>query len=325
MDTIIATVLIAFLVAPDVDTGGVASAETLVDSVLEQPGSWNQMCSMFPPVYPGLVPLFDFGLPEMHYWISPESFHRLRAQRSAVLEVLKQRIPATTDTVVDVLKELDNVRRSPDGSIYYVSGVVEDEELSSYLSMALDLNGVEILSELLELERALDNLGRYDFPVPQRETLSTFAEFRGENPHARLLATILGILLQEQWKGVLESEMYAIFQRDYRVLRAITKADRGDRFQPDRFPDTLDPAAPFTRMVAGGPPVFLEGYRHAPKFDEILSAESVPEDDNRPLFRIPLTKENRDDIVAMAEAFMKETPQEQYKAAAGMAETPIKR
>lgn len=185
----VATCPISYEYSPEVAGGDEATIKALVDSVLREPGGWNQMCS-FPKSKPqDTLPFFgDYERDWAHDFVSDDNFERLRDGRDGVVREISRRLPSVLKTAppkpekVDVLAPL----RSP------------SDVLEVYLAILLDLNGVEALPALLELEQSLDDNSSYP------KAFETVVPSNRYSDHVQVLSVITAILANEtdKFEGV---------------------------------------------------------------------------------------------------------------------------
>src|SRR5262249_26327155 len=117
-----------------------SSGAKLLDDTIRNPGGWNQMCSMPPPL-PFNVPLPLYSLAvSRFYYLSSQDISRLRAQRGEVVPVIVKR-----------LHDLDLSKKAQESSRHDPEGLS-----GTLLQIVMELNAVETLPELLRVEADLN-------------------------------------------------------------------------------------------------------------------------------------------------------------------------
>src|SRR5262249_19677307 len=126
------------------------SAAKLVDSVIIEPGRWDQMCSMpmsQPFDFP--LPLYTAGVRRVHT-ISDENVKRLKEQRADVVAELAHRL----DTI-DLSRPSSTVTN---GEFSFKGSNLDPKALTGILlDMVLELDAVETLPGLMHLEEELNH------------------------------------------------------------------------------------------------------------------------------------------------------------------------
>lgn len=154
------------------------AAAKLVDAVLKEPGVWSQMCSLVHNKPPRELPLFGFRRDWSSTRVSEQNAQTLRDNRNPVLDVIAER-----------LYQLSLQISRPEFKL-----APRAEELEIYLMAVMDLNGVEVLPQLLNLEQSLHQRANY---TDQNSSWGHGAY----SPHVQVLSAITSILAAERWEA----------------------------------------------------------------------------------------------------------------------------
>ena len=202
------------------------AAAKLVDEVIAKPGFTRQICSTRALGNRVLFLPYQFYRGEDK--ITPKNYQLLRGQRDAVLQVVIDRLPDVMDAVI-----ADWEARSAEGGFRHPYGLISYEH-SHYLAILIDLNGVEALPTLLAL---LGSMQGDSYKLQRGDTLST----------------ITGILRQERYQPLLDSDMEQAYRE--RAFHGVN-----DRLTPESIEDSskryfqFDPitgrACSYTHMTA---------------------------------------------------------------------------
>lgn len=308
----IAWVAMTGLSAHSADTDApTLDAPTLINEILEKPGQWNQMCSIFRPSNePPSIPLFGYYRDYATYWISEANFVRLRAQRTPVLKEISTRLDSlasdTAKAVEDATRKLTESKTVTSSNRLRILSA-ESDELETYLMILLDLNGIEALPALLRLESALDKVAVYRLPNDDREWIrhGEFADglkvsIRAPKQHNRVLSIISALLLYENAEGLTESALFDRYTEVYRQFR-------------DEFGEKFD--------EWGLKPLPVGPSRDRGVIDEILRHGSYLASGKDP-FSVELTQKNRDLIIELADAFSKNKRPDEFRAAEAIVPAP---
>lgn len=216
-----------------------SDAAKLVDEILVNPGFFDQMCAIHVGPQPEWFSGYGFDRGGMAFVkISVENFERLRKVRAEALSVLANRLREAApeaealqrefsqgvltgewpkfQVVVPVAEDSGNVGDQPvpahpltvEGPFLYAPGNIE-----IFFAMVLDLNGVEILPELLRLEELLDAEAPYKIAPSQWDRMARSprdsedrAKFdRGPVTHHHCLTVICSILANEGYKPFMDA------------------------------------------------------------------------------------------------------------------------
>lgn len=154
------------------------TAPQLLDSVLENPGSWSQMCSLLTQDTPADEMSSGGFYRPFGDKISAENFRRLRARREEVIEEINKRLDSNRQRYVTILRT--------------GNGDKKDADLEDYLLILIDLNAAESLPALLNLEGSLHEATSY----------SSKGKLFRETIYMRVLSTITAILKAEKYREI---------------------------------------------------------------------------------------------------------------------------
>ena len=165
--------------------------QELLSEVLEEPGSWNQMCSGIPRIPQSVLPLYGFSRQWRGYYISEQQLEQLRDSRNLVINEICKRLRQRKM----VFAQPERIENSSETSGWFgKSEKPPSEELENLILILLDLNAVEALPILLELESELykqtdlESVGVID----EAETRSV-----RYSSHVQLLSLLTAILQNE--------------------------------------------------------------------------------------------------------------------------------
>lgn len=199
--------------------GGTPAASEL-DDVIRNPGNWNQMCGMPPPI-PSEVPLHLYGLIATRYFtVSDANMARLRRDREAVAQEIVRR-----------LHKMD-VPRSPGPSAQragFQDSGQDPEGFSGLLEqIILELPAPEALPELLRLEDKLDGLissgSAAKLPEENLDSSIMISVTKGDTPRfggrlvdclviqREMLSVMAGLLRKVRFQPMLDSDYEAHYK-----------------------------------------------------------------------------------------------------------------
>jgi hypothetical protein len=224
--------LCLLLVAPA--RGEEPSAAALLDQVIKEPGAWNQMCDIPRPKDLSRFPSRGIIRDWVWYWVGPDQFRTLRAQREGVVTEIGRRLDA--DRALHVAWAGQELSPSP--------REIPSLPLEIYLVTLVDLNGVEALPALLRLEKGLDGMALYKASITGKLNASRSKEVEYFEPregiskkyrvpdrmyaayliHEQVLSTITALLANETKAQFPEKLAYDQATRDDIIARAETLA-----------------------------------------------------------------------------------------------------
>ena len=293
------------------------SEGALLEEIIQKPGQWNQMCSLQPPLSPQLIPLFGYSRYPLHF-ISKANLERLRAQRAGVLTEISRKLRSLTPSEAEKQHQASlaflaaQLPEKDTPVTLYLDVGKTDSPLDEYLVIILDLNGVETLPALLELESALHAFAPYQIaPTKWAEwgdgTIDNpwmITHFKTNTTHPSVLSIITALLLNENHAVFRNSPFYERYKSEYEAVYAKYAAagEFGEDWQPAKT---------------------------APERTEDLESFLIDRDRRWNIelkhFIAPYNATNRDEIVQLAQEFLREVSPADYKAASAMAETPWRR
>lgn len=256
--------------------------------------------------------LYDGGMGRFEYpgfyrdmsQTGPWRFMQARADREAALAVLREELPRLVADALEPGADSETERKT--------------DRVENLLAFAADLNAVELLEWMLEWEAAalpLDPVAHID-ASKLAELLETETSFVGQTPieprrvyryemvgmldgkyhrirlHAALVSAIVNILRQEGLKEILESdweEKYQLARRFEDVDRLRPPGSQGGAYEP------TDPE--------------YWGWHGAPLANRMYD----------------ITSDTRERIVGWATGYLRDTPADRRRGAAGIEKEPVSR
>lgn len=279
------------------------SAEKLVDSVIVQPGVYDQMCDMPPPL-PAKLPLYVYGMVmdrEMH--ASDAQLVMLRARRAEVVPVLVARLKAME--LSKVPPPITPTKFKKDDEAVAASGLSTHALTGPFYEMLTGLDAVEALPELLRLEEQMRSLlaaaeANPKLPPPAVTLdgmLTTGGKVKlskrdvkmqqGRAVQRELLSVMLQLLRGQRYAPLMNSELEAAY------ATAVKK-----RAQDEDLRDIKTPADAKAKDA---------GYI---KFDPVYN---VPVGYLKHPAAVPFSPESRNLVRGMAEEFLQTVPPAQWK------------
>lgn len=209
--------------SPEIAKADNATVKALLDEILREPGSWNQMCS-FPGEKPaGVLPLYgNYRRDWASSFISSSNFERLRDCRKAALAEIAGRLPIVLTTVPP--------KKGKDHNFILGSTDKPEHALEIYLEILLDLNGVESLPALLDLEQSLESSS----PYPKSSRPAT--DSRRYSNHVQILSIITAILANEKVDSIHQlGKETTTYDKNHRDLIVQMARDYLKQTGPEQF------------------------------------------------------------------------------------------
>lgn len=280
------------------------SPEKLVDSVIVQPGNYDQMCDSPPPVEVKL-PLYVYGMVrdrDMHP--SDAQLADLRARRAEVVPVLMARLKA-----IDFSKPgrpLGQVKFKKDDEAVAVSGLNPHALSGTFYDMLTGLDAVEALPELLRLEE-------------QIRALIAAAEANPKLPPPAV--PMDGVLVPPAGKTKLSKRDVKMLEAravQRELLSVMLSLLRGQRFAPlmasefeTTYATALKARAQEEDLRAIKTPADAKAKDAGDiRFDPVYN---VPIGYMTKLVAVPFTPESRNAVRGLVEEFLKTVPPAQWK------------
>jgi hypothetical protein len=283
------------------------SADALIDHVIRQPGTFDQMCDPAPVMDPHVpLPLFSLLLNrEVH--VTPENLAKLSARRPEVVAALKARLAS-----LDLRKQVPNApefKIKNEETMEVADSGVHPRQISSLLfEIIVGLDAVETLPELLSLEEQLRGLLaaadanakvspppiRLDADLtepPAGGKLSRRDEQleKGRIVQRELLSVMLQLLRRQRYGPVLHSDFEKVYAA---AIKSRAKKDDLREYKTAAEAKEKQP-----------------NWIH---FDPICNVPVVP---MIPPPTVPFSAEVRDRVRGLAQQFLKEVPPAKWKTA----------
>ena len=281
------------------------SAEKLVDSVIVQPGVYDQMCGM-PDALPAKLPLYVYGMVadrELH--VSDAQLAALHARRAEVMPVLVARLKAMDLSKAPPPIGQVKFKKGEDEAVA-VSGLSARTLTGPLYEMLTGLDAVETLPELLRLEE-------------QMRGLLAAAEADPKLPPPAV--TLDGMLVPPKGKTQLAKRDVKMLQAravQRELLSVMLQLLRAQRYAPLMASDLETAYA--TALKARAQEEDLRAIKTAAdakakdagyiKFDPVYN---VPIGYIRKPVAVPFTPESRNAVRGMVEEFLKTVPPAQWK------------
>ncbi len=298
----------------------VVNGEKLLDELIAKPGNFNQMCGTPPPLpFDAPLPAYSVLAPR-HYSFGANSILRLQSYRKEVMLVL-----------LDRLKNVDLSKAQPTPVMaknWEYSRSNPRAFSSLLLSVALHLQAIEALPELLRLEDQLHSAllkAEKDekAPLPQLELDSPVGWSTIKVVDDKKKQKAQKPTKEDKKSFERKTDLFTcrIYQRE--LLALIARLLREEKYQP------LLASSIEKEYIAGLRTIANEG-----ELKDIKSLADIPEESQSwirwddelgipvllhgSVVKIPYTETLRDDLRHMADDFLKNVPPAQWKGAAAM-------